>query len=346
MIFSHQPWRMRLYKKIILMMVTVLAGMVSLDLEKAYNTVWIYGLLYKLISLQLPPYLCILCAFLMGCSFSVQLNDAFSTPKNTSAGLSQGAVLSISLFAIYISDIPHPSNTQLALYADDTALFTQSWHTDTTARRLTSAMNILHRYFTKWKLRVNVNKTKAILFTKCRPAAPPLSQFQHTAIPWSPHIRYLSLVLDSKLLFTKHLHTVNAKPLVCSSNFSPSWPATQRYPSLINSFCTNYVIALYSHTLPVWSNTSSYNYRQLQISQSKCLCIIGNFPRRTPIPRLHTTLNITPIHNFIYHLTANFFDRCSAHPNPLIHSIGNYSLVDLHHQYKKYIHKHPKHILF
>jgi len=108
--------------------------MVSLDLEKFYDTVSIYGLLYKLISLQLPPYLiCILRAFLMGRSFTVQLNDATSTPKNTSAGLPQAAVLSTTLFAIYISDMPHPSNTQLALYADDTALLTQSWHTDTTA---------------------------------------------------------------------------------------------------------------------------------------------------------------------------------------------------------------------
>ena len=60
---------------------------------------------------------------------------------------------------------------------------------------------------------------------------------------------------------------------------------------------------------------------------------------------LHTTLNITPISDFIYHLTDKFFGSCPAHPNPLILSIGNNSLADLHHQYKKYIHKRPKHIL-
>jgi len=92
-------------------------GMVSLDIEKAYDTVWIYGLLYKLISLKLPTYLIfILRAFLEGRSFTVRLNNAFSTPKNTPSVLPQGAVLSTTLFAIYISDMPHSPNTQLALY--------------------------------------------------------------------------------------------------------------------------------------------------------------------------------------------------------------------------------------
>ena len=119
-------------------------GMVSIDIEKAYGTVWIYGFLYKLISLKLPTCLIIILrAFLEGRSFSVRLNDAFSTSKNTPSGLPQGAFLPRTLFAIYISDMPHPPNTQLALYADDTALLAQSWRTDIIARRLTHAMALL-----------------------------------------------------------------------------------------------------------------------------------------------------------------------------------------------------------
>ena len=107
-----------------------------------------------------------------------------------------------------------------------------------------------------------------------------------------------------------------------------------------------FIRSMLTYTAPVWSNTSSYKYRRLQILQSKCLRVFGNYPRFTPILRLHATLNVTPIRDFIYHLTANFFDRCFAHPNPLLRSIGNYSLSDLHRQCKKYIHKRPKHILF
>jgi len=90
-----------------------------------------------------------------------------------------------------------------------------------------------------------------------------------------------------------------------------------------------------TYAAPVWSNTSTSNYRRLQILQSKCLRVIGNYPRRTPIPRLHSALNVAPIHDFIYHLTDNFFSSCPAHPNPLVRSIGNYTLADLHRQYQK-----------
>jgi len=140
--------------------------MALLDLEKAQDTVWIHGLLYKLIVFKLPTYLLfILKAFLEGRSFTVHLHETLSSLKTTHSGLPQGAVLSATLFALYISDMSHPPNTQLALYADDTAILTQSWRTDTLLHRLTHGTSVLLRYFTRWKLQVNIHKTEAILFT-------------------------------------------------------------------------------------------------------------------------------------------------------------------------------------
>jgi hypothetical protein len=95
----------------------------------------------------------------------------------------------------------------------------------------------------------------------------------------------------------------------------------------------------------VWSNTSTTNYRHLQTLQSKCLRVTGNCPRRTPIHLLHSTLNIEPLHEFIYSLSGKFFHQCSIHQNPLVQQIGDYSTVDLQQRYKKYIHKRTKHLL-
>ena len=180
-----------------------------LYLEKAYDTVWITGLLYKLTVLKVPEYrLFVLRSYLEGRTYTVHINDDQSATISPLAGLPQGAVLSTTLFTLYIADIPHPPDTQLALYADDIAILSQSWRPDTITRRLNSTMSQLLRYFNKWKLRVNVSKTELILFTKRRPQDPQTLQFQNGTIPWSNTVKYLGLLLDSKLLFMKHLQTV------------------------------------------------------------------------------------------------------------------------------------------
>ena len=128
-----------------------------LYLEKAYDTVWITGLLYKLTVLKVPEYrLFVLRSYLEGRTYTVHINDARSKHISPPAGLPQGTVLSTTL---YIADIPYPPDTQITLYADDIAILSQSWRPETITRRLNSNLPQLFRYFNKWKLQVNVSKT-------------------------------------------------------------------------------------------------------------------------------------------------------------------------------------------
>jgi len=169
---------------------------------------------------------------------------------------------------------------------------------------------------------------------------------QTTPIPWSNTVRYLGILLDSKLLFSKHL--LNARHRA-TGTFLKLFPLLSRdsplnltnklliYKLILRSMCT--------YAAPVWSATSLTNLQQLQIFQSKCLRVIGDYPRRTPIHILHSELHIPTIAQFILRITDKFFSQCPAHANPLIQHIGNYTLQDLHLQYSKYRHKRIKHIL-
>ena len=320
-------------------------GMALLDLEKAYDTIWIISLLYKLIVLKVPEYLLfVLRSYLEGRIYTVHINDARSTPISPPAGLPQGAVLS-TLFTLYIADIPHPPDTQLALYADDVAILSQSWRPETITHRLNSAMSQLLRYFNKWKLWVNVSKTELILFTKRRPPVPQPLQFQNVTVPWSNTVKYLGLLLDSKLLFMKHLKTVLHKAtgtfLMIFPLLARDCPLTIPYKILLYKLLRSMI----TYAAPVWSSTSVTNYCHLQVYQSVCLRVIGDFTWRTPISNLHAHLQMIPVCLFIYHLTDKFFMSCPAHPNPLIRNTGNYTLEDLHRQDTKYRHKRIKHIL-
>ena len=169
----------------------------------------------------------------------------------------------------------------------------------------------------------NDNIGNCLVFTRRRPATPAPVRFKHTVIPWNTHVRYLGVILDSKLLFTKHVTSVTHR---APGTLLRLFPLLARDSTLtLTNKLTLYKLiipSILSYAAPVWSNTPSYNYRRLQVSQSKCLRVIGNYPKRTPIPLLHCNLNIPPIREFIYLLTDKFFNRCPIHPNPLISSIG------------------------
>ena len=49
--------------------------------------------------------------------------------------------------------------------------------------------------------------------------------------------------------------------------------------------------------------------------------------------------------HFIHRLSGKFLYQCSTHHNPLVRQIGDYTIVDLQHRYKKYIHRRTKHLL-
>jgi hypothetical protein len=104
--------------------------------------------------------------------------------------------------------MPRSPHIHLALYADDTALLTQSWRVDTIVRRLRLAVTQLQIYFNKWRLQVNTGKTEAIFFTKRRPILPPYIRIENQNIPWSKEIKYLGLHLTPTLTFTSHIRRV------------------------------------------------------------------------------------------------------------------------------------------
>jgi hypothetical protein len=99
-------------------------GLITLDLEKAYDTVWIHGLLSKLISFHFPAYLIhFLHSHLSNRSFSVAVSDEHSPYKLITTGHPQGAVLFPTLFSLYTADFPRTPHVHTAMYADDTALY-------------------------------------------------------------------------------------------------------------------------------------------------------------------------------------------------------------------------------
>mgnify|MGYP000728312346 CR=1 FL=1 len=92
---------------------------------------------------------------------------------NSNLGLLQGEITSSIMFSLYLNDIelhlqsnPNSGITveQLSIYillfADDAVIFSE------TAECLQPSLDKLQSYYLKWKLTVNILKTKIAVFTK------------------------------------------------------------------------------------------------------------------------------------------------------------------------------------
>lgn len=123
------------------------------DVEKAFDTVWHDGLVYKLYKYDAPGYLLhIIRSYLKDRSYVVSLNNEISSSRNIPAGVPQGSLLGPFLFILYTNDIPKLKNTRLSMYADDTAILTSAYGLKPIASKLQKSFQNLNKYFEKWKI--------------------------------------------------------------------------------------------------------------------------------------------------------------------------------------------------
>ena len=97
---------------------------VFFDITAAFDKVWHSGLIYKLYCMGIPYYILrIVCTFLSSRTFTVKVNGIHSRLCIIECGVPQGGVLSPTLFAIYINDIPmsRENGETVILFADDIA---------------------------------------------------------------------------------------------------------------------------------------------------------------------------------------------------------------------------------
>jgi hypothetical protein len=97
---------------------------VFLDIEKAYDITWHFGLLYELSSSKLSISLIkLISSFLSKRKFRVSVEGKMYTPRDIQAGVPQGSILSPTLYSIYINDQPKTPGVYLGLFADDTCMY-------------------------------------------------------------------------------------------------------------------------------------------------------------------------------------------------------------------------------
>jgi hypothetical protein len=135
---------------------------------KASDTVWVNGLLYRVIVLNFPSYLVKTISSYLDCrTFQTSFQTATSTSRVMRAGVAQCGIVTPVLFSLYINDTPTPSrHVELDQYADDTALIATSRDPSLLVSYLEAYLGRLALWLRSWRIAINVSNSTAVLFAK------------------------------------------------------------------------------------------------------------------------------------------------------------------------------------
>ena len=139
------------------------AGMVMLDLQKAFDTVD-HDILCKKLEAMGINFTKWFESYLKGRKQIVIANETRSEIGTVTCGVPQGSILGPLLFLCYVNDMPISTKCKLLLYADDSALIVEGSDPKVIADRLSEELNSCRQWLIDNKLSLHLGKTEAILF--------------------------------------------------------------------------------------------------------------------------------------------------------------------------------------
>ena len=144
---------------------------VALDISKAFDRVWHAGLLHKLKSYGISGQIFgLISSFLSNRRLRVVLDGKSSQEYPVNAGVPQGSILGPTLFLLYINDLPDDVICNIAIYADDTTLYSKCnqasdlWQQLELASELESDLRDTVDWGRKWLVDFNAGKTQLVSF--------------------------------------------------------------------------------------------------------------------------------------------------------------------------------------
>ena len=307
------------------------AIVLCLDLNKAFNSVWVPALISKLSRFGIEgPILSLIISFLTCRKVTLIVNGNKGNKRKCGLfGLPQGSVLSPLLFILFITDMlnfrgPECSNllkqnSTSYKYADDGTMTFIHNDLNQCYKMAQEACDHIGRWCKKWKLSVNCdkNKTEAIIIkhvkgadkeTKLTMDQLPLLEINGKHILYVEKSKVLGLTIDDRLKYDKHALQQLKSCWFTWYNISRHTTPTRglNHSSLTTLFCTVVQTKL-MYASPVWldDNVSVFSdfWSRVLLKISGC----HYHPKRLIT---ECALGIPPLHILQETITLRFNLKC------------------------------------
>lgn len=307
---------------------TMKVGGIVFDIEKAFDKVWHEGLLYKMHQLKVPTKLAIwIKNFLSNRTFYVSVNGKDSIQHPIQTGVPQGAILSPTLFLIFINDIPitmdkHRYVSYSLLFADDLSHFSSDFNLRYLQAKLQDYLNLLERWLTKWRLKTATNKCTYNIYTENGNCQEELDlKLFNTSIKKENNSKYLGIHLDQNLSLSHHIDQLKEK-CMRKLNFikvlkSRKWNAkTKTKINVYNSMVRSNV----DYAGPLFENVSESNKNKIESIQYHGMLHILNKPKGSSHTEMRNELKLKSLSERNRDLKIKYI-RDSLNNNQLIQDL-------------------------
>ena len=303
-----------------------------LDVEKAFDNVWHNGLRYKIFMLDLPTKMtCWPSDFLVGRIIQVNVNGFLSDKISPLAGVPQGSVLSPLLFLIYVNDLPKPHNRQnsKSQFADDTALWAAYKNIQFAARFLCKDLRKLAKWCAKWRIKLNPEKTKVIIFSRFSLAknSEPILKLYGERLKIYPQVKFLGITFDSNFTFKKHFEEILGR---CNTRYHRIKLLANKIwgPSLstILQIYKKCVRPIFEYGSLSTMTTSDTIISKIQWLQNKFIQLALHLPKYISVKLLHASSGLPYVKDLLLSCAARTLERISK--NPLLEESISFNWVN------------------
>ena len=297
---------------------------IFIDFEKAFDKVWRNGLWGKMLHNNISGKMyTVIYNMYQGIKSKIYYNGQNTNYFPCDNGLRQGENLSPFLFSLYLNDLEEfmlHNNIQglscisqelgdslnvflklfILLYADDTILFSDC------PKDLQLQLDVFSNYCSQFKLKVNINKTKCMTFSKGRNPNNQSFMFDGEIIENVTSFNYLGTIFSRTGSFNDAKSHNIKKATIAMYDVLKKGRMFNLSVSCIYDLFVKIVIPILLYGCEIWGFTNLQVLERLHLKFCKMLL---NLKKSTPNYMVYSELGAKPLVNIVKSRMVNYWSR-------------------------------------